>query len=71
MALTPELEALGWSRIGLDDFGELSLDDFGELPLGEAPAFVPFHVDWTGIKNIEDGSIDNGWNVTNLTVHVL
>ena len=46
MALSPELEAEGWSRITFDEWGALSLDDFGELPLGTSPGFTPFRSDW-------------------------
>ena len=70
MALTPELEAEGWSRITFDEWGEISLDDFGELPLGTSPSFVPFHVEWVGL-DVTGGPSDNGWTVTNWTVHVL
>ncbi len=44
MSLSDELSTLGWSRIGLDDFGYLSLDDFGELPLGTSPPQTPWHI---------------------------
>ena len=44
MALSPELEAEGLARIGLDDFGALTLDDFGELPLGDPLPSTPWHI---------------------------
>ncbi len=43
MALSPTLEAEGWSRITFDEWGELSLDDFGILPLGTSTARAPWH----------------------------
>lgn len=43
MALTPTLEAEGWSRITFDEWGALGLDDFGELPLGTSSARAPWH----------------------------
>lgn len=70
MAISPELEAEGWSRITFDEWGELGLDDFGILPLGTSPSFVPFHVEWVGL-DVVGGPTDNGWTVTNWTVHVL
>lgn len=70
MALSPTLEAEGWSRITFDEWGAIGLDDFGELPLGTSPAFVPFHVEWVGL-DVTGGPSDNGWTVTNWTVHVL
>lgn len=70
MAISPELEAEGWSRITFDEWGAIGLDDFGELPLETPPAFTPWHVAWVGL-DVTGGPIDNGWTVTNWTVHVL
>lgn len=44
MALSPTLEAEGWSRITFDEWGAISLDDFGELPLGMSPPQTPWHI---------------------------
>lgn len=73
MALTPELEALGWSRIGFDDWGAISLDDFGELPLGTSPAFTPWHgTIIIGTMLSDDGLpvASDGWHAENIKIHI-
>ena len=73
MALTPELEAEGWSRIAFDEWGELSLDDFGILPLGTSPAFVPWHgTVIVGALLSDDGLpiASDGWHAENVKIHI-
>ena len=73
MALTPTLEAEGWSRITFDEWGALSLDDFGELPLGTSPAFTPWHgTVIVGTLLSDDGLpvASDGWHAENIKIHI-
>ena len=57
---------------GAQDYPLSTLDD-AEMALvvdGNPPIFVPFHVEWVGL-DVTGGPSDNGWTVTNWTVHVL
>lgn len=57
---------------GAQDYPLSTLDD-AEMALvvdGNPPIFVPFHVEWVGL-DVAGGPVDNGWTVTNWTVHVL
>ena len=57
---------------GAQDYPLSTLDDAAMALVvdGNPPIFVPFHVEWVGL-DVTGGPVDNGWTVTNWTVHVL